>query len=467
MALLVDISSNRRQHTSGAYAMTDNLATGTVVVPPAASSSAVRVLATDFLQALHDGRVGRCIDITREAAHFIENILVLQRPGAERHSIDRAPSKEPLDVFIATVLQKTGRSNLDLVYALYLLRTLKLRYPIMKGTDGHRPFLAALMLTSKVLRDDFRTNRKWVQITGNAYSLRELNQMECELCIHLNWDLNVAARPLAQFAVTLLSPSSPLPNARQLSGQRDLSSYATPTPLMDATQWPRQPHRREYRHLPDAYSDVLGTESPLGLTSVSKSPFATLSDLELMQSATSTAATQSDRSQLPEDEDQARESPSSPLQEEPSSVTSWILEYYDSSLSPRLPLRRPASSPPDLTTNPSAPVIPPMLPDGEYPSETENPRGRALARHHLSRCSAREPYPSTCGVPSRSVQSEERTLRSAIHPSATMASRDSCHSTPLGEMPLLQGSWRNSDVPLPLTHPDLTLRCSASSTIRT
>jgi hypothetical protein len=60
---------------------------------------------------------------------------------------------------------------------LYLLQRLKARFPATKGSSGHRLFISAFMLSSKMICDDTYSNKSWC-IMGQVFVLREINQME-------------------------------------------------------------------------------------------------------------------------------------------------------------------------------------------------------------------------------------------------------------------------------------------------
>ena len=83
--------------------------------------------------------------------------------------------------------------------ALYLLQHLKARFPAAKGSSGHRLFISAFMLASKIICDDTCSNKSWCIVGQGMFVLREINQMEREMCSYLEWQLNVDPTTLCDF----------------------------------------------------------------------------------------------------------------------------------------------------------------------------------------------------------------------------------------------------------------------------
>jgi hypothetical protein len=83
--------------------------------------------------------------------------------------------------------------------ALYLLQRLKARFPAAKGSSGHRLFISAFMLASKIICDDTYSNKSWCIVGQGMFALREINQMEREMCSYLEWQLNVDPTTLRDF----------------------------------------------------------------------------------------------------------------------------------------------------------------------------------------------------------------------------------------------------------------------------
>ncbi|EIW55127.1 uncharacterized protein TRAVEDRAFT_22896 [Trametes versicolor FP-101664 SS1] len=82
---------------------------------------------------------------------------------------------------------------------LYLLQRLKARFPAARGSSGHRPFISAFIIASKVVCDDTYSNKSRSIVGQGMFALREVNQMEREMCSYLEWRLNIDPRALTEF----------------------------------------------------------------------------------------------------------------------------------------------------------------------------------------------------------------------------------------------------------------------------
>jgi hypothetical protein len=59
------------------------------------------------------------------------------------------------------------------------------------------------MIASKVVCDDTYSNKSWTVVGQGMFSLREINQMEREMCGYLEWVLNVDPKELVEFEATV------------------------------------------------------------------------------------------------------------------------------------------------------------------------------------------------------------------------------------------------------------------------
>jgi Cyclin, N-terminal domain len=55
------------------------------------------------------------------------------------------------------------------------------------------------MIASKVICDDTYSNKSWSIVGQGMFQLREINQMEREMCQYLDWELNVEPSTLKEF----------------------------------------------------------------------------------------------------------------------------------------------------------------------------------------------------------------------------------------------------------------------------
>lgn len=173
-----------------------------------------------------------------------------------------------LDHFIAYALHRTRLHPSVTFAALYLLQRLKARFPAAKGSSGHRLFISAFMLASKIICDDTYSNKSWCIVGQGMFALREINQMEREMCSYLEWQLNVDPSTLRDFQnrvqrdfagpgpypPTVLPQPVPAPFAHQsaanVSGGTSIPAFAARAPLpKDAPVIP-SPSIRTYHSSP-------------------------------------------------------------------------------------------------------------------------------------------------------------------------------------------------------------------------
>ncbi|CCO29291.1 hypothetical protein BN14_03299 [Rhizoctonia solani AG-1 IB] len=101
--------------------------------------------------------------------------------------------------FVAYALHRTRLHSSVTFCALYLLSRLKNRFPAARGSSGHRLYISAFMIASKVICDDTYSNKSWCVVGQGMFTLREINQMEREMCGYLEWCLNVKPEDLHDF----------------------------------------------------------------------------------------------------------------------------------------------------------------------------------------------------------------------------------------------------------------------------
>ncbi|KAH9942195.1 uncharacterized protein BXZ73DRAFT_97614 [Epithele typhae] len=105
----------------------------------------------------------------------------------------------PLASFIAYALHRTRLHTSVTFAALYLLQRMKARFPAARGSSGHRLFITIFMIASKVICDDTYSNKSWSIVGRGMFALREINQMEREMCSYLEWQLNIEPSALKEF----------------------------------------------------------------------------------------------------------------------------------------------------------------------------------------------------------------------------------------------------------------------------
>jgi hypothetical protein len=72
-------------------------------------------------------------------------------------------------------------------------------FPSACGSSGHQLFISAFMISSKVMCDDTYSNKSRSVVTQGMFNLREINQIEREMCNYLEWELTVANPMLSTF----------------------------------------------------------------------------------------------------------------------------------------------------------------------------------------------------------------------------------------------------------------------------
>nr|GAT56857.1 predicted protein [Mycena chlorophos] len=115
-------------------------------------------------------------------------------------------SQLKLSHFIAYALHRTELDTPVPYAALLLLQRLKGRHPSASGPSGHRLFLSALIVASKLIDAQYssgESNAVWCDIAQGMFSLPAINQMEREFCTYLDGDLAIDDAILAKFQVVV------------------------------------------------------------------------------------------------------------------------------------------------------------------------------------------------------------------------------------------------------------------------
>ncbi|KAL7413460.1 hypothetical protein BDY24DRAFT_388619 [Mrakia frigida] len=150
-------------------------------------------------------------DISVAAAKFITSLFSC--PNIPPATSPSSP-QPPLANFIAYALHRTRLPALVTTSALLLLSRLKMRFPAARGSSGHRLFISAFMMASKVLCDDTYSNKSWCIVAQQMFALKEVNQMEREMLGYLEWNVTVSGEEIAGLDETLrtkFGPGPPVP----------------------------------------------------------------------------------------------------------------------------------------------------------------------------------------------------------------------------------------------------------------
>ncbi|KAI0753090.1 hypothetical protein C8Q80DRAFT_1249383 [Daedaleopsis nitida] len=153
-------------------------------------------------------------------ARFVTHLFACPDLPPSSTTVPPAPSP-PLANFIAYALHRTRLHTSVTFAALYLLQRLKARFPAARGSSGHRLFISAFMIASKVICDDTYSNKSWSIVSQGMFALREINQMEREMCSYLEWQLNIESSALKEFEQKV---------RRDFKGIGPYPTYALPSP---------------------------------------------------------------------------------------------------------------------------------------------------------------------------------------------------------------------------------------------
>ncbi|KZV59109.1 hypothetical protein PENSPDRAFT_561827, partial [Peniophora sp. CONT] len=104
-----------------------------------------------------------------------------------------------LDHFIAYAVHRTGFPDEIVFAALLLLHRLRMRYPAATATSGHRLFIGAYAIASKIFVDEGYTNKSWCLLASDLFALHDFNVLERQLCAYLDWDFIIDKDVLSAF----------------------------------------------------------------------------------------------------------------------------------------------------------------------------------------------------------------------------------------------------------------------------
>ncbi|KAJ1930039.1 hypothetical protein IWQ60_000647 [Tieghemiomyces parasiticus] len=128
------------------------------------------------------------------------------KPTSSKTDSAGGPNSLPsLGSFIRSVVHRTQTPVTAIITALIYLCRLKQRHPSCKGSPGagHRLILAALITATKSLYDDAYHNRSWVTVSQGLFNLAEVNQMEMEFLVFLNFRLCVTRDQWCEFVAII------------------------------------------------------------------------------------------------------------------------------------------------------------------------------------------------------------------------------------------------------------------------
>ncbi|KAJ6163804.1 hypothetical protein N7497_003783 [Penicillium chrysogenum] len=128
---------------------------------------------------------------------------------------DQLPPLPSIEVFIGSLVDHSQVQVSILMCSLVYLGRLRARLPrvvIGMRCSTHRIFLASLIIAAKILDDSSPKNKHWARYTmvnnygGFGFSLPEVNSMEHELLVLLDWETHVTEEDIFTYLSPFLLP---------------------------------------------------------------------------------------------------------------------------------------------------------------------------------------------------------------------------------------------------------------------
>jgi hypothetical protein len=135
------------------------------------------------------------------------------------------------------------------------------------------------MIASKVICDDTYSNKSWAIVAQGMFSLREINQMEREMCSYLDWELTVDNPILSNFETAVrkdfgedhrVYPNYPLVTVSKRAARAAASTTAAPVPEPNVTT-NATPNFGQHRQSP-SHTRIPTTQNPPPPSSWNNSP---------------------------------------------------------------------------------------------------------------------------------------------------------------------------------------------------
>ncbi|RKO97140.1 hypothetical protein CAUPRSCDRAFT_1872, partial [Caulochytrium protostelioides] len=101
----------------------------------------------------------------------------------------KKPPPISVDAYLTRIIRYTPIEPPFLLVILVYLDRYWARYPhfVLSSLTVHRFVMATIVVASKLYLDRFASNAYFAKVAGT--SLAELNALELELCLRLDWDL--------------------------------------------------------------------------------------------------------------------------------------------------------------------------------------------------------------------------------------------------------------------------------------
>lgn len=201
--------------------------------------------------------------VTQDMIHHLVSVtlqvLHCDPSKTVKHALPSPPSspvkyeEKPLPslmTFITKLVRYTNVYTGTLMATIVYMNRLKQRLP--KDSKGlpctrHRIFLACLIISSKNFNDCSPKNKHWAKYTDGLFKREDVNLMEKQLLMLLDWDVKIETAELARVWKRFLDPIK-----QDLKAKVNIRDNISRGMLMGSTQTiscpPRNPGRLERSH---------------------------------------------------------------------------------------------------------------------------------------------------------------------------------------------------------------------------
>eukprot|EP01136_Pigoraptor_vietnamica_P010351 Opistho-1_new@47870 len=125
---------------------------------------------------------------------------------------ERQRRRTQLRRFVLCLIKRANVSSESVLAGLMWIERLKARYPRAEGGEkcGHRLFLVALIVASKMFADGPKSSRDWSAVSG-VFDSAELERMEDEFLTFLQDDIRISTAAFEEFVSKRLGTDQVVP----------------------------------------------------------------------------------------------------------------------------------------------------------------------------------------------------------------------------------------------------------------
>lgn len=150
------------------------------------------------------------VKVSEQAAKLVSAKMIDKDPltpdSPSFNNFNTEPVNIPLDIYIKRVLRLTKSSpQCALMAVIYLERMVKI-YPKLEISqlNVRRLMFTAMLISSKTIHDIPYNNKFWKAISG-TYTLEQVNKMEIDMIVLLDWKVFVEKKDLDRLSMTKLN----------------------------------------------------------------------------------------------------------------------------------------------------------------------------------------------------------------------------------------------------------------------